>query len=100
MTQKTKFRTCYARTPDMEYKGKQFTQPSRTTPDMTMSIREIFQRYAAGLPIGGNVNPLYNEDALGINPKTLDLVDVQSLTMEARKTTKKFKDAEKEAAKQ
>ena len=97
---KTKFRTCYARSEEDQYQGKTFTQPSKTVPDQTMSIREIFQRYAAGLPIGGNINPIYNEDAMGINPKTLDLVDVQQLSMEAQRTKRKYQKATEEGAEQ
>ena len=57
-----------------------FTQPSQTVPDQTMSIKEILERYAKGLPIGGGLEPIYEEDDTnGINPRTLDLVDIQEI---------------------
>lgn len=57
-----------------------FTQPSQTVPDQTMSIKEILERYAKGLPIGGGLEPIYEEeDTNGINPRTLDLVDLQEI---------------------
>lgn len=62
--------------------GKKFTQPSQTVPDQTMSLRTIMQRYASGLPIGGIKEALWDDDVentIGINPKTLDLVDLQIL---------------------
>ena len=57
-----------------------FTQPSQTVPDQTMTIKEILERYAKGLPIGGGLEPIYGEDDTnGINPRTLDLVDIQEI---------------------
>jgi hypothetical protein len=61
---------------------KMFTQPSQTIPDQTMSIKEIMERYAKGLPIGGGLTPIYEEeDSMGINPKILDLVDIQAMSI-------------------
>lgn len=63
-------------------KGKMFTQPSKTVPDQTMSLRTIMDRYASGMPIGGIKEAIWDDDVentLGINPKTLDLVDLQEL---------------------
>lgn len=68
--------------PDM---GKTFSQPSKTVPDQTMSLRTIMNRYASGLPVGGIKEALWDDDAensLGINPRTLDLVDLQELKLE------------------
>ena len=62
--------------------GKIFTQPSMTVPDQTMSLRTIMDRYASGMPIGGIKEAIWDDDVentLGINPKTLDLVDLQEL---------------------
>ena len=63
-------------------RGKVFTQPSMTVPDQTMTLRQIMDRYASGLPVGGIKEALWDEDpenSLGINPKSLDLVDLQEL---------------------
>lgn len=61
---------------------EKFTLPSRTVPDDAMSIPEILTRYAKGYPIGGGRNAIWNgeEDPLdGVNPATLDLVDIQNM---------------------
>ena len=57
-------------------------QPSMTIPDQTMSMRTILDRYARGLPIGGSRDGIFDDDTentRGINPRTLDLVDIQAL---------------------
>lgn len=62
---------------------KYFTQPSQTVPDQTMSIKTILERYAQGLPIDAEKNPIYeDEETNGINPRTLDLVDIQEMHMD------------------
>lgn len=38
------------------------TKPSQTIPDQTMSIQTIMDRYARGLPLGGQREPVYNGD--------------------------------------
>jgi len=63
-----------------QYNGKTFPSdgeknfgPSQTVPDQTMSIKEILDRYARGLPMDGKV-PIYEgEDGDGIDPRRLDL---------------------------
>lgn len=42
------------------------------------------ERYAKGLPIANGLAPIYEDDDVpsnGINPRTLDLVDIQELKM-------------------
>jgi hypothetical protein len=60
------------------------TKPSQTVPDQAMSMKEILERYAKGLPISSGNEPIYedeNEPTNGINPRTLDLVDLQEIKM-------------------
>ena len=75
-------------------KGKWTTQPSETLPDQTMSIREILIRHAKGLPVADEKEPLWDEDetSQGINPKTLDLVDLQELAMKTAEDVISLKD--------
>lgn len=63
---------------------KIFTQPSLAVPDQSMTMREIFDRFAKGLPISGGFMPIYDEENIsnGINPKSLDLVDIQKMRIE------------------
>ena len=58
---------------------KTFTQPSMTVPDQTMSIRTILERYSRGLPIGGRLDVLYDEENDLPDPRTLDLAERQEL---------------------
>ena len=65
-----------------DYPGQFNTQPSQTLPDQTMSIKTIMERYAKGLPIANALDPIYEDEenpSTGINPRTLDLVDLQDL---------------------
>lgn len=74
-----------------QYNGKTFPSdaeknfgPSQTVPDQTMSIKEILDRYARGLPMDGKV-PIYEgEDGDGIDPRRLDLVERQEMEMQYR----------------
>jgi len=59
--------------------------PSQTIPDQTMSIRELVRRYASGLPLGGNREPIYEgEEGDGVDPRRLDLAERQELEIAAR----------------
>lgn len=63
----------------------------KTIPDQTMSMREILDRYAKGISIGGAKEPIFDEDgneSSGINVKKLDLVDLQELQMENNRKIK------------
>ena len=56
-----------------ELKNENDFGPSLTIPDQTMSIKEILERYARGLPMDGKV-PIYEGDeGDGIDPRRLDL---------------------------
>ena len=62
--------------------GQKFTMPSQTVPDQTMSMKTILERYAKGLPVADGKEPIWDEDpenSAGINPRTLDLVDLQEM---------------------
>ena len=61
------------------------TEPSMTIPDQSMSVRELLQRYAHGLPLAGGKEPIYEgEDGDGIDPRRLDLAERQELEILAR----------------
>lgn len=53
--------------------------PSQTVPDQTMSIKEILDRYAKGLPLGGQRVPIYEPDSNLPDPRKLDLADREAL---------------------
>lgn len=77
----------------LNYEPTQTHKPigvSKTIPDQTMSIRELVDRFARGLPVTGNVNePQYmdpDDPMSGINPKSLDLSELNDLKLEAKQT--------------
>lgn len=57
---------------------------SLTVPDQTMTVREILERFAKGLPIGAGKVPLYDEDDELPDPRYLDLTERQELTEQAK----------------
>lgn len=70
-----------------------FTQPSMTIPDQALTIRQILDRYAKGLPLGGHdINAaFYDEESEGINPHTLDLVDIEQISEETMEKVNKLR---------
>lgn len=75
-------------------------QPSMTIPDQTMSIREILDRFARGLPLGGQRVPVYNgEDDDLPDLQHMDLADreeyMESAADELRELKTKIKINEK-----
>lgn len=59
--------------------------PSLTVPDQALSVRQILERYANGLPLGGTNEPIWEgEDGDGIDPRRLDLAERQELEISAR----------------
>lgn len=62
MTQSTgRFKTNYNEDffPDQ---GEVNTEPSKTVPDMSLSISELLNRVQRGIPVTGNENPAYDEE--------------------------------------
>lgn len=51
-------------------------KPSKTVPDMSMSIMEIMVRYSQGRPLHYNSNLSYTGDNLYPDVRTMDLVDI------------------------
>lgn len=74
------------------YEGIVNEEPSMTIPDETMSIREILHRHVRGLPIDGKdpKTAIWDEDSNGINPKTLDLTEIQEYKENAQKSYEKL----------
>lgn len=57
------------------------TQPTKTIPDQTMSLKTILDRFARGIPMNVGKTPIYenDENALGIDIRTLDLADKERI---------------------
>jgi hypothetical protein len=74
--------------------------PSLTVPDQTMSVKEILERYARGLPLGaGERVPMYDEEDDLPDPRTLDLVDRQELSEQFKSEIEYVRAQQEEARK-
>lgn len=70
---------------------------SQTQPDQTFTVRQILERHARGLPLGGvdmtydsETDPFFHEDqSPGTDPRTLDLSERIENAREARELLKK-----------
>lgn len=63
------------------YTGQEFTLPSMTVPDQTMSIRTILEKYARGENFNQRI-PVFSEDDgenMGIDIRRLDLSEIADL---------------------
>lgn len=64
--------------------GEPPTGPSQTVPDQTMSVREIMDRYAKGLPLDGQKVAMYEDEVDDMDeylpdPKRLDLAEREAI---------------------
>lgn len=94
-TPKPRFQSHYNATdfPDGRKEPKQ-TNPSLTIPNQSLTIQEIYKRYATGRPLGGSRELIYDDDGTGkmvVNfddymPDlgTLDLADRQEVLTRAK----------------
>lgn len=57
-------------------------EPSLTVPDQSLTIKQILDRYARGLPLGGSRVPVYEPDSDLPDPRTLDLADREELALQ------------------
>ena len=82
----------FRHTPPQET-GKKFTKPSMTQPEEALSMRQILERYAKGLPLGGHEpsSAFYDEESNGINVKTLDLSELEEIQSLNQETFEKAK---------
>lgn len=78
-----KFKTPWNEVPSRN-RGESNYGPSMTIPDQTMSVAEIMQRYARGLPIEGAKVPLYDEDNDMPDINRLDLAERQEMIQQAK----------------
>lgn len=60
-------------------KGKEYTEPSLTKPDMSMSIQEIILRFSQGQSIALAPNAIYTGDYDLPEPSRLDYADREAL---------------------
>lgn len=78
-------------------KGEENKFPSQTIPNEAMSIREILVRYSRGMPIDTRV-PIYDEenDLGSLNPRKMDLADIQELREQYTAELAEIKQRQKE----
>lgn len=70
--------------------------PSLTIPDQTMTIPEILERYARGLPIGGVNEGYYDEEDDLPDPRTLDLEERAQLVEQFERELSEVKNRKNE----
>lgn len=77
--------------------AKRYETPSgesQTVPNQSLTIQEIYKRYASGRPLMGNINPVYDDDGTGKitldfddympDLSRMDLADRQSIMEQAK----------------
>lgn len=73
-------------------RGEVNTKPSLTVPDQTMSIKEILERFARGLPFQAGKVPIYEGEEEIPDLRTMDLADIQELTESAKENLENQKE--------
>lgn len=80
-TQKPIVQTQYTREKEVSQRRQSRFGESQTVPDQTQKLSRIMEKYNVGVPTSG-YRPIYSDDIendRGINPKTLDYVDIQNM---------------------
>jgi hypothetical protein len=76
-------------------KYKEFTMPTETVPDQTLSMREILDRHARGLPVPTNI-PVFEQEAdiddIMPDVRTLDLSERQAFAEQAKQELNQIKE--------
>jgi len=67
-------------------------KPSMTVPDQSMSVKEILDRFARGLPIDGRKVPLYEGETDMPDIRGLDLAERQAMYEAAEQELKEIKE--------
>lgn len=91
--------------------GERNDMPSKTVPNQSMSIREIFQRFASGQPLSQNTDLVYTGDDPSPDLKRFDIEEIHEMQrqnvanmrrlsdeMKARSAANKAKAVEKQLA--
>lgn len=79
------------------YEGQINNEVSMTIPDQSMTLRELMIRYAKGLPLEGIRTPIWEgEEGYEVDPKTLDLAELEQLANKAREELKDIEERVKE----
>lgn len=81
------------------------TSLSKTVPDQTLSMRQIYERFTRQLPIAGQKNPIFETvepdfTLDGINIEALDLAELQELAEDSKRAIGEEKNRKAKAAKQ
>ncbi len=74
---------------------------SLTQPDQALSIKELIQRYANGLPLPADRSPIFEDPeapSQGVNINTLDLSEKHELLEKGVEAAEKMKAAQKKRA--
>lgn len=80
-----------------ESKGQVNNEPSLTVPDQSMTLKELLVRYAKGLPLADAKTPIWEgEEGFDVDPKRLDLAEVEELAEKAREELKAINERVKE----
>lgn len=73
-----------------DYPGEVNNEPSKTVPNMAMSIAEIMHRYATGRPVPRSNNLVYTGDANLPNPRALDQMETADLLRDTQESIRHY----------
>lgn len=86
--------TAHDETYDSFYETPDPEAVSKTLPDQTMSIKELLDRQARGLPLAGQRVPIYEPDSDLPDPRKLDLAEREELALSYAEELKTLKERE------
>lgn len=70
---------------DFPKQGEVFTMPSMTVPDQSLTVRELMDRFARGLPLGGAKVPIWEgEDDNTPDFSKMDLSEIEDYQLQVQ----------------
>lgn len=78
---------------DFPKQGEVFTLPSMTVPDQSLTVRELMDRFARGLPLGGARVPIYEgEDDNTPDFARMDLSEIEDYQLKIKEELEEIRE--------
>lgn len=79
-----KIKTQYNASEFKKYRESNFS-PSKTVPDQSLTVKQLLERFSRGMPLTGELTPVYNGDIDLPDFNTMDISEIHDLKQSVAK---------------